>query len=92
LANYLEKLSEGSIFEFQYKSMPEIKQKKERNFGVAVYLSKTYGNNLPDEKIIEIAKAINKRPSLLLKNYKSVTTINGIFDSLQFFKEKSHAI
>lgn len=58
------------------------KEKRESNFGTAVYIAEKQGNNIPDEKIIEVAKKMGMYPKVLLKNYKSVTQINKIFEGL----------
>lgn len=49
---------------------------KASNFGTAEYIANTHGHNVPEEKLIEVAKAMKLRPSALIKNYKAVVSIN----------------
>ncbi|HLN72948.1 MAG: hypothetical protein ACM3O8_00655 [Methylococcaceae bacterium] len=61
------------------------KTKKERrpdNFGTARYIVETYGTNVSDEKIIEVAKSFKMNPKILLKNYKTVSDIKNIFSGI----------
>jgi len=62
--------------------MEKEKKKKTSNFGTAIYIAKTHGHNIPDEKLIEVAKVMKLRPKLLIENYKSVVSINEIFGAL----------
>jgi hypothetical protein len=57
-------------------------KKRVSNFGTAVYLAETYGNDISDEKIIEVAKTVNMKAKTLLKNYKSISKINKFFTEL----------
>lgn len=57
-------------------------KKRDSNFGAAVYISQTQGNNVPDEKIIEVAKEIGMYPKVLLRNYKTISKMNKIFKSI----------
>lgn len=58
------------------------KEKKASNFATAVYIAKTHGNNISDEKLTSVAKAMKLKPKVLIKNYKSVVSINEIVGSL----------
>jgi len=60
----------------------ENKEQKASNFRTAVYIAKTHGHNISDEKLIEIAKAMKLKPKVLIKNYKSVVSINEIVEPL----------
>lgn len=60
----------------------EKKEQKTSNFGTAIYIAKTHGNNISDEKLTEVAKAMKLKPKVLIKNYKSVVSINEIVGSL----------
>ena len=60
----------------------DTKKEKPSNFGTAVYIANKHGNNVPDEKLIEVAKTMNLKPKVLIKNYKSVAQINDIIGSL----------
>ena len=57
-------------------------KERQSNFGTAVYIANTHGNNIEDEKIIDVAKKMGMYPKVLLKNYKSVTKINKIFEGI----------
>jgi hypothetical protein len=60
----------------------EKKKQKISNFGTAVYIAENHGHNISDEKLTEVAKAINLKPKVLIKNYKSVVSIKEIVESL----------
>ena len=60
----------------------ENKEQKTSNFGTAIYIAKTHGHNISDEKLTEVAKAMKLKPKVLIKNYKSVVSINEIIESL----------
>jgi hypothetical protein len=60
----------------------EKKEQKTSNFGTAIYIAKTHGHNISDEKLTEVAKAMKLKPKVLIKNYKSVVSINEIVESL----------
>ena len=60
--------------------MEKKKEKKDSNFGIAVYIAKSQGNDVPDEAIIAVAKKMGMYPKVLLKNYKSVADINKVFN------------
>lgn len=60
----------------------EKKEKKPSNFGIAIYIAENHGHNISDEKLTEVAKAINLKPKVLIKNYKSVVSIKEIVGSL----------
>ena len=45
---------------------------------MSILIAERGGNDLPDEKILEIARAVKMRPSLLLKNYKWTARLNKI--------------
>lgn len=62
------------------------KEKTPNNFNTAIYISKTYGNNVSDEKLINIAKAMNYKPKVFIRNYKDIVEINKLVGSL--FNEK----
>jgi hypothetical protein len=53
-----------------------MKEKKPNNFQAAVYLANTHGNDITEDKLIEIAKILEYNPKILVKNYKSVVSIN----------------
>ena len=40
------------------------------------------GHNISDDKLTEVAKAMKLKPKVLIKNYKSVVSINEIVGSL----------
>ena len=56
------------------------KDKKPSNFGVAVYIANTHGNDVSDEIIIKAAKKLGMYPKVLLRNYKSIAQINKMFE------------
>ena len=60
----------------------EKKEQKTSNFETAIYIAKTHGHNIPDKKLIEVAKVMKLKPKVLIKNYKSVVSINEIVGSL----------
>lgn len=55
------------------------KERRPDNFATASYIAETYGLNVPDEVIIEVAKRYKMNSKILLKNYKTVSDINRIF-------------
>ena len=54
-----------------------------KNFGTAVYLAEAHGHDIPEEKIIEVAKKLGMYPKVLLKNYKSIVAINTVFNEFE---------
>lgn len=58
------------------------KEQKTSNFGVAVYIANTHGHDMSIEKLTEVAKAMKLKPNVLIKNYRSVVSINKIVESL----------
>ena len=58
------------------------KEQKTSNFGIATYIAKKHGHNISDMKLTEVAKAMKLKPKVLIKNYKSVVSINEIVESL----------
>ena len=60
----------------------EKKEQKTSNVETAIYIANTYGHNISDEKLTQVAKAMNLKPKVLIKNYKSVVSINEIVGSL----------
>lgn len=58
------------------------KERRPGNFEVAEYVVKTQGYHVPDEKILELAKVMNMKPKVLLKNYKTISDIHMIFKGL----------
>lgn len=68
------------------------KTKKEprlSNFETAQYIAESQGYDVPDEKIIKVAKALNMRPTILIKNYKTVVDMNRIFEGLMPLDQKN---
>lgn len=61
--------------------MKNSKEDKLTNFSAAMYISDKFGNNVTDEKLKEVAKAMNYRPNVLIKNYKSIVAIKELFKS-----------
>jgi hypothetical protein len=57
-----------------------MKEKKESNVHVAMYVVGTYGPNVSNEKLIEIAKLYNFKPNVFIKNYKTICLINSFFE------------
>jgi len=55
-----------------------MKEKKPNNFQLAVYLADTHGNDITEDKLIEIAKLLEYNPKILVKNYKSVVSIKKL--------------
>ena len=53
-----------------------MKEQKPNNFQAAVYLADIHGNDIKEDKLIEIAKFLKYNPKILVKNYKSVVKIN----------------
>lgn len=62
--------------------MNNIKKEKVSNFGVARYIAENKGNEITEDKLVEIAKAMNLKPKVLIKNYNTVVKIRKIFDGL----------
>jgi hypothetical protein len=56
----------------------ENKEQRVSNFATAVYIAEKHGHNIPDEKLIAVAKAMRLKPKVLIKNYKSVVSINEL--------------
>ena len=54
-------------------------KKKASNIEVAIYINNTYGEDVEEEKLIKIAKAMNLKPKVLIKNYNAIKKINSIF-------------
>lgn len=67
----------------------ENKEQKTSNFGTAIYIAKTHGHNISDDKLIEVAKAMKLKPKVLIKNYKSVVSINNIKKDLKLIEKQS---
>lgn len=67
--------------------MESAKKKRVNNFDVAAHIVETYGHDVPDEKIIKVAKLFNLNPNILIKNYKTVSGLKQIFE--EFPPEKS---
>ena len=59
------------------------KEKKTSNFVTAIYLAKTYGHNISEDKLIEVAKAMKMKHNVLIKNYKHIVAINVICKTLK---------
>ena len=49
------------------------------NISVAVYIAENHGDNVSDDKLIKIAKEMNLKPNVLIKNYKAICKIKNIF-------------
>ena len=60
----------------------EKKEQKTSNFGTAIYIAKKHGHNITDEQLIKVAIELRLNPKVLIKNYKSVVSINEIIGSL----------
>jgi len=60
----------------------EKKEQKTSNFGTAVYIAKQHGHNITDEQLTKVAIEMKLKPKVLIKNYKSVVSINEIVGSL----------
>lgn len=60
----------------------ENKEQKTSNFETAIYIAETFGHSISDEKLTKVAKAMNLKPKVLIKNYKSVVSINELVGSL----------
>lgn len=58
------------------------KEQKTSNFGTAVYIAEKHGHNITDEQLTKVAKEMKLKPKVLIKNYKSVVSINEIVGSL----------
>jgi hypothetical protein len=56
----------------------EKKEQKTSNFETAIYIAKTYGHNISDDNLTEVAKTMKLKPKVLIKNYKWVVSINEI--------------
>ena len=59
-----------------------MKNKQPSNFATAVYIANTHSNNMSDEDIIAVARKLGMYPKVLLKNYKSVVSINRIISDI----------
>lgn len=57
-------------------------KKKLSNFGVARYIAENKGHEISEEKLIEVAKAMNLKPNVLIKNYNTVVKLLKIFERL----------
>lgn len=57
-----------------------MEQKKPNNFQAAVYLADIHGNDIKEDKLIEVAKLLQYNPKILVKNYKSVVSIKKFTD------------
>ena len=57
--------------------------KKPSNFGTAVYIAENHGYDISDEQLISVAKKMNIKPNVLIKNYKNICLINKTIDGLK---------
>jgi hypothetical protein len=53
--------------------------KKPSNISVEIYIVENYGENVSDDKLIKVAKEMNLKPNVLIKNYKQLCLIRSIF-------------
>ena len=53
--------------------------KKPSNIAVAIYIYNTYGEDVEEEKLIKVARAMNLKQKVLIKNYNAIKEINSIF-------------
>ena len=62
--------------------MKEGNNLKPTNFAVAKYLAEKKGYDIPEDKLMKIAKIYNFKPKCFISNYKDICTLRKIFDSL----------
>lgn len=76
-------MTKGRFLKTNKTETVENKEQKTSNFGTAIYIAKTHGHNITDDKLTEVAKAMKLKPKVLIKNYKSVVSINEFFNYMQ---------
>ena len=53
--------------------------KKPSNISIAVYIAEKFGPDVSDDKLREVAKVMNLKPNVLIKNYKNICLIASLF-------------
>ena len=62
--------------------MKNVKKERVSNFGVATYIAESQGLEVCNEKLIQVAKAMNLKQKVLIRNYQFVVKMHMMFDGL----------
>lgn len=59
------------------------KEKRMTSYQLAIYIAENHGHDFTDEQLTEIAKELKHNAKVLIKNFRSVCSIQNIVKALQ---------